>query len=187
MRQDQAAELYTHLNTTTRRRREAHQLVRDAKGDLVSGTRAEAVAAGVDPKNMHGPTATALPEKSRQACTQYGRIIDNAQAAGTTMAARNSETDRKAAMDVAKQYWDHVGGSVGVAGAGINPEYLQQANNSDAPKKMSPEGREHMQNMFQLWSDAINIVKQETGGVPRGAQFVQKEKAIFRILTKLKR
>jgi hypothetical protein len=36
-----------------------------------------------------------------------------------------------------------------------------------------------MQNMFQLWSDAINIVKQETGGVPRGQVFLQKEDAIL--------
>jgi hypothetical protein len=39
---------------------------------------------------------------------------------------------------------------------------------------MSKQGQAHMQNMFQIWSDAINVVKQETGGVPRGQMFLQK-------------
>jgi hypothetical protein len=36
-----------------------------------------------------------------------------------------------------------------------------------------------MQAMFTIWSDAINVVKQETGGVPRGQVFLQKEDAIL--------
>jgi hypothetical protein len=152
---------------------------RDKNSDLVSGTRAEAKAAGVDTKDIHGETSAPLQEKARQAYTQYGRILDNTQQAEDTMGAWNNETDRKAAMEVSKQYWDHMSASVVIAGAGVNPEYQQQFINSDAYKRMSPQGQEHMQNMFQLWSDALNIVKQETGGVPRGQMFLQKEDAIL--------
>lgn len=151
----------------------------DKNGDLVSGTREEALAAGVNSKDIHGETSAPLQEKARQAYTQYGRILENTQAAMDTMPAWSNETDRKAAMDVSKQYWDHMSINALAVGGGINPEYTQQLINSDAYKKMSPEGREHMQNMFQLWSDAINIVKQETGGVPRGQVFLQKEDAIL--------
>src|SRR6266851_38031 len=152
---------------------------RDKNGDLVSGTRSEAQEAGVQNKDIHGETSAPLQEKARQAYTQYGRILENTQSALDTMPAWNNETDRKAAMDVSKQYWEHLSGSVVVAGVGVNPEYTQQFINSDAYRKISPKGQEHMQNMFQLWSDAINIVKQETGGVPRGQVFLQKEDAIL--------
>jgi hypothetical protein len=152
---------------------------RDKNGDLVSGTRSEAEEAGVQNKNIHGETSAPLQEKARQAYTQYGRILENTQAAMDTMPAWNNETDRKAAMDVAKQYWEHLTGSVVIAGVGVNPEYTQQQINSDAYQRMSKAGQAHMQNMFQLWSDAINIVKQETGGVPRGQVFLQKEDAIL--------
>ena len=77
---------------------------RDKNGDLVSGTRSEAEAAGVQNKDIHGETSAPLQEKARQAYTQYGRILENTQAAMDTMPAWNNETDRKAAMDVAKQY-----------------------------------------------------------------------------------
>ncbi len=130
---------------------------RDKNGDLVSGTRSEAQEAGVQNKDIHGETSAPLQEKARQAYTQYGRILENTQSALDTMPAWNNETDRKAAMDVSKQYWEHLSGSVVVAGVGVNPEYTQQFINSDAYRKMSPKGQEHMQNMFQLWSDAINI------------------------------
>lgn len=177
MRQDQATEHTREYN-----QKQDEQLINytDPKTkQLVSGTRGEARAAGVTDKDMHGPTNPALQEKSRQAYTQYQRILDNVAEAGSSMPAWDNESDRQAAMKVAKMYFDHVGGTVGIAGAGINPEYLQQAISSDAYRQMTPEGRAHMQNMFQLWSDAINIVKQETGGVPKGAQFVAKEDAIL--------
>jgi hypothetical protein len=160
---------------------------RDKNGDLVSGTRDEADAAGVQSKDIHGETSAPLQEKSRQAYTQYGRILENTQAAMDTMPAWNNEVDRKAAMDVSKQFWSDLDAHVSISpfevgaggGVGINPEYRQQAINSDAYRKMSPQGQAHMQNMFQLWSDAINIVKQETGGVPRGQVFLQREDAIL--------
>jgi hypothetical protein len=157
---------------------------RDKNGDLVSGTRAEALANGAKASDIHGETSPALQEKSRQAYTQYSRILDNAQEALNTLPAWDDATpqgkiNRKAAMDVAKQYWEHLSGNAYVVGVGINPEYTQQFINSDAYKKMDDAGRTHMQNMFQLWSDAINIVKQETGGVPRGQVFLQREDAIL--------
>jgi len=158
---------------------------RDADGNLVSGSREEAKAAGVQGKDIHGETSPALQEKARQAYTQYGRMNENAQAALNVLPAWGdnktwaNNADRKAAMDVSKMYWDHMSGSVGLVGGGVNPEYLQQAINSRAYKSMTPEGRELMQDMFTIWSDAINVVKQETGGVPRGQIFLQKEDAIL--------
>lgn len=155
---------------------------RDANGDLISGTRGDALAAGVKEKDIHGPTTPALQEKSRQAYTQYGRIISNAEEALRTLPAWNNETDRKAAMDVSKQFWDKMPQLAGLVTTEAwmgSPEFRQQIINSKAYERMTPEGRENMQNMFQIWSDAINIVKQETGGVPRGQVFLQKEDAIL--------
>jgi hypothetical protein len=160
---------------------------RDKDGNLVSGTRGEAKAAGVDDKDIHGSTNPAMQEKARQAYAQYGRIIDNVKSAETTLPAWSNPADKEAAMKVAKNFWSDLDGHISVApfgigasaGVAVNPEYRQQFINDAAYKSMSPQGQEHMQNMFQLWSDAINIIKQETGGVPRGQQFLQMENKIL--------
>ena len=112
-------------------------------------------------------------EKARQAYTQYGRMIDNAQEAMMTMPAWKNENDRKLGMQVSKQFFSHI------PVVGVDPGYVDQFLSSDDYRAMSKQGQEHMQNMFQIWSDAINVVKQETGGVPRGQMFLQKEDAIL--------
>ncbi len=113
-------------------------------------------------------------QKARQAYTQYGRMIDNAQDAMMTMPVwRDGSKDKNLAMRVSKQFFSSI------PMTGIDPAYVDQFLNSDDYKQMSQDGQKHMQNMFQIWSDAINVVKQETGGVPRGQMFLQKEDAIL--------
>ena len=66
-----------------------------------------------------------------------------------------------------------------IPGVGIDPDYVNTFLNSDDYKALSPLGQQHMQNMTQVWSDAINLMKQETGGVPRGEHFLKLESAIL--------
>ncbi len=168
-----------HQDDLDRAREDKLVNYRDSNGDLVSGTRREALDAGVQEKDIHGATTDAAQQKARQAYTQYGRMIENAQDAANTLPVWQNEAERKLAVEVAKSYWDHMSGSVVVAGVGVNPDYLQQNINWEAYKKMSKQGQENMQNMFVLWSDALNVVKQETGGVPRGQEMLRKEDAIL--------
>lgn len=133
-------------------------------------SKAAAEAAGHKILNKANPAEV---EKARQAYTQYGRMIDNAQEAMMTMPAWKNENDRKLGMQVSKQFFSHI------PVVGVDPGYVDQFLNSDDYRAMSRQGQEHMQNMFQIWSDAINVVKQETGGVPRGQMFLQKEDAIL--------
>lgn len=134
-------------------------------------SRAAAEAAG---HKILNKAAAAEVEKSRQAYTQYGRMIDNAQQAMLTMPAwKEGSKDRELAMRVSKQFFSHI------PATGIDPAYADQFFNSDDYRQMSAAGQTHMQNMFQIWSDAINVVKQETGGVPRGQMFLTKEDAIL--------
>jgi len=153
---------------------------RDKNGDLVSGTREEAQANGIASKDIHGETTPALQQKSREAYTQYSRLMDNAETAMSTLPAWNNKSDRKQAMEVSKMYWDHATfGVPGLASGGISPEYKQQMINSDAYRRMSPQGQEHMQNMFQLWSDAINLAKLETGSSRAVQSVIEREERIM--------
>jgi hypothetical protein len=134
-------------------------------------SKAAAEAAGHKILNKANP---AEREKAKQAYTQYSRMIDNAQEAMSTMPAwKEGNKDRDIAMRVSKQFFSHI------PVVGVDPSYVDQFLNSDDYRMMSKQGQAHMQNMFQIWSDAINVVKQETGGVPRGQMFLQKEDAIL--------
>jgi hypothetical protein len=134
-------------------------------------SKAAAEAAGHKILNKANP---AEREKAKQAYTQYSRMIDNAQEAMSTMPAwKEGSKDRDIAMRVSKQFFSHI------PVVGVDPSYVDQFLNSDDYRMMSKQGQAHMQNMFQIWSDAINVVKQETGGVPRGQMFLQKEDAIL--------
>jgi hypothetical protein len=134
-------------------------------------SKAAAEAAGHKILNKANP---AEREKARQAYTQYSRMIDNAQEAMSTMPAwKEGSKDRDIAMRVSKQFFSHI------PVVGVDPSYVDQFLNSDDYRMMSKQGQAHMQNMFQIWSDAINVVKQETGGVPRGQMFLEKEDAIL--------
>jgi hypothetical protein len=134
-------------------------------------SKAAAEAAGHKILNKANP---AEREKAKQAYTQYSRMIDNAQEAMSTMPAwKEGSKDRDIAMRVSKQFFSHI------PVVGVDPSYVDQFLNSDDYRMMSKQGQAHMQNMFQIWSDAINVVKQETGGVPRGQVFLQKEDAIL--------
>jgi hypothetical protein len=129
-------------------------------------SKAAAEAAGHKILNKANP---AEREKAKQAYTQYSRMIDNAQEAMSTMPAwKEGSKDRDIAMRVSKQFFAHI------PVVGVDPSYVDQFLNSDDYRMMSKQGQAHMQNMFQIWSDAINVVKQETGGVPRGQMFLQK-------------
>jgi len=134
-------------------------------------SKAAAEAAGHKILNKANP---AEREKAKQAYTQYSRMIDNAQEAMSTMPAwKEGSKDRDIAMRVSKQFFSHI------PVVGVDPSYVDQFLNSDDYRMMSKQGQAHMQNMFQIWSDAINVVKQETGGVPRGQMFLEKEDAIL--------
>jgi hypothetical protein len=145
-------------------------VVAQTAAGTVYESKAAAEAAGHKILNKASPPEV---EKARQAYTQYGRMIDNAQEAMMTMPAWKNENDRKLGMQVSKQFFSHI------PVVGVDPGYVDQFLNSDDYRGMSKQGQEHMQNMFQIWSDAINVVKQETGGVPRGQMFLQKEDAIL--------
>jgi hypothetical protein len=134
-------------------------------------SKAAAEAAGHKILNKANP---AEREKAKQAYTQYSRMIDNAQEAMSTMPAwKEGSKDRDIAMRVSKQFFSHI------PVVGVDPSYVDQFLNSDDYRMMSKQGQANMQNMFQIWSDAINVVKQETGGVPRGQMFLEKEDAIL--------
>jgi hypothetical protein len=134
-------------------------------------SKAAAEAAGHKILNKANP---AEREKAKQAYTQYSRMIDNAQEAMSTMPAwKEGSKDRDIAMRVSKQFFAHI------PVVGVDPSYVVQFLNSDDYRMMSKQGQAHMRNIFQIWSDAINVVKQETGGVPRGQMFLQKEDAIL--------
>jgi hypothetical protein len=103
-------------------------------------SKAAADAAGHKILNKANP---AEREKAKQAYTQYGRMIDNAQEAMSTMPAwKEGSKDRDLAMRVSKQFFAHI------PVVGVDPTYVDQFLNSDDYRTMSKQGQAHMQNMF---------------------------------------
>lgn len=145
-------------------------------GPLVSGTREEAKNEG---GTVTGESTPAMQQKARESYTQYSRLQSNAETAMSTLPAWENETNRKAAIDASKNYWEGVHASIGVAGMAISPEHMQLLVNSDAYKKMDVQGQEHMQNMFQLWSDAINLAKLETNSSRAVQAVIEREERIM--------
>lgn len=145
---------------------------RDKDGQLVTGSYEEAKAAGGTGIRKTQPGDE---QKARTAYTQYGRMIDNAQSVEDTMAAWDNPKDKELAIRLKNNFFEHAV----IPGVGINPEYVNALQNSDDYKSLTELGQQHMQNMFTLYSDAINVMKQETGGVPRGEQFLKVEGAIL--------
>jgi hypothetical protein len=179
--QDQARAIQASAAAESKRRWEDTQgqkLVNYRVGDgpLRSGTREEAQQAG---GRLFGATTAAEQQKAREFYTQTGRLLENAEVAMGTLPAWKNETNRKAAMDVSKNYWDSVHASLGIAGMAISPDHMQIILNSDAYRSMDGKGREHMQNMMQLWSDAINLAKLETGSSRAVQAVIEKEERIM--------
>lgn len=143
----------------------------DKDGKTVYETRADAKANGH--RIVTSNVGADQVEKARQAHVQYARMIDNAQTANDSMAAWDNENDRKLAMRVERKFVDHI------PATGINGEYIDTFLNDDDYKAMTPAGRAHFQNMLQLWSDVLQVIKLETGGVPRGQGFLEKEDPIL--------
>lgn len=144
----------------------------DKDGKLVSGSLADAQAAGGSGIRKISPEDQ---QKARTAHTQYQRWIDNAQSASDTMGAWDNPSDKNLAIRLQHNFFDHAI----IPGVGIDPDYVNTFLNSDDYKSLSPLGQQHMQNMATVWSDAINLMKAETGGVPRGEHFLKLESAIL--------
>lgn len=145
---------------------------RDKEGNLVSGSLADARAAGGTGIRVTQP---AEEQKARTAITQYDRMLQNAQSVSDTLGAWDNPKDKELAIRIKNNFFSH-----GVIpGVGIDPQYIDSLLNSNDFKNMTPAGQAHVQNMFTLYSDAINVMKQETGGVPRGEQFLKVEGAIL--------
>jgi hypothetical protein len=111
-------------------------------------------------------------QKSRTAYTQFSRWLGNAQAVNDSMGAWDNPQDKELAIHV----MHNASANIHMGVLNVDTEDLQNAllNNADYAK-MSHDGQTHMQNMATLWSDAINLMKQETGGVPRGEHFLKLE------------
>jgi hypothetical protein len=145
---------------------------RTKDGELLSGSLEEARAAGGTGIRKTSP---ADEQKARTAITQYGRLLQNGQAASDSMGAWDSPKDKQLAIRMEHNFFAHAI----IPGVGIDPNYVNALQNSDDFKAMSPLAQAHQQNMLQLYSDAINMLKLETGGVPRGEQFLKTEGAIL--------
>jgi YD repeat-containing protein len=162
------------LARADRREREGEKtvLARDAKGRLVSETRADATASG------HRIVKSSVPAgeeaKAREAHGQFDRMISNAQDAMDTLPAWNNENDRRLAMQVSHKLFES---SVPVAH--IGGDYVDQFLNSDDYRAMTPQGQQHFQNMLNLYSDVITLAKQETGGSRTVREALAREDAIL--------
>ena len=163
--QDQMANHEAEQNMTTVQ-------YRDKNGTLRSGSLADAKSAGGTGVRKIAPGDE---QKARTAYTQYSRLLENGQAASDTMPAWDNDKDRQFALRIHNKFFEHAI----IPGVGIDPNYVDSLLNSDDYRSMTPLGQKHMQNMVQLYSDAINMMKLETGGVPRGEQFLKTEGAIL--------
>jgi hypothetical protein len=147
---------------------------KDKDGVLRSGTMADAKKLGA---HVVGEIQAGEVQKSRTAHTQYDRMIENAQTASDSMAAWDNPEDKRLASRIQNDFFSHVSPVPGIIG--IDPKWIDTWQNTKDYEAMTPAGRQHMQNMTAIWSDAINLMKQETGGVPRGEQFLKVEGAIL--------
>jgi hypothetical protein len=171
MRRDQAAATKAHQDEIEGMKSVQYK---DKDGVLRSGTAADAKKLGA---HVVGETKDAEVQKARTAHTQYDRMIDNAQTASDSMAAWDNPEDKRLAARIQNDFFSHVSPVPGIIG--LDPKWIDTWQNSEDYKAMTPAGRQHFQNMTAIWSDAINLMKQETGGVPRGEQFLKVEGAIL--------
>jgi hypothetical protein len=146
----------------------------DKSGNLVSGSYNDAVAAGAE--KTARKVSPEDDKTNRANYAQFGRWQGNIQKASDTMGAWDNKKDK----DLAIQVLNNASASIHAGILNVDTEDLQNAflNNADYAA-MTPAGQAHMQNMFQLWSDAVNLMKVETGGVPRGEHFLKLESAIL--------
>lgn len=149
-------------------------MYKDKSGNLVSGSYNDAVTAGAEKSARK--VSPEDDKNNRMAYAQFGRWQDNLGKAASTMGAWDNDHDK----DLAVHAISDIGAGIRNGIINIDTEQLQNRwlNNKDY-LAMTPAGQEHMQNMFQLWSDAINLMKVETGGVPRGEHFLKLEEAIM--------
>jgi hypothetical protein len=143
-------------------------------GQLYYGSYGDAKAAGGTSIRKVQPGDE---QKARQTLTQFSRWIDNAQAASDTMGAWDNPKDKELAVRVKNDFFSHINAVPGIVG--LDTHYINILQDSADYAKMTPEAQQHMQNMAQVWSDAINLMKAETGGVPRGEHFLKLESAIL--------
>lgn len=151
---------------------------KDKNGNMVSGSYNDALAAGAE---ASARKISAEDDKNnRMVYAQFSRWQENIGNAASTMGAWDNAKDKELAIralhDIENSW------SVGAfhTGADINASALESAFlRSGNFNDMTPAGQQHMQNMFQLWSDAINLMKTETGGVPRGEHFLKLESNIL--------
>lgn len=153
---------------------------RDKDGHLLTGSYQDAKAGGGTGIRKISPEDQ---QKARQNLTQFDRWIGNAQAAEDSMAAWDNPQDKELSVRIMHKFFEdasaHIGAFGTSAGGAIDPDYLNAMQNLNDYKSLSPVAQEHMQNMFTVWSDAINLMKSETGGVPRGEHFLKLESAIL--------
>lgn len=153
---------------------------RDKDGHLVTGSYMDAKAAGGSGIRKISPEDQ---QKARQNLTQFDRWIGNAQNAEDSMAAWDNPQDKELSTRIMHKFFEdasaHVGAFGTSAGGAIDPDYLNAMQNLEDYKKLTPAAQDHMQNMFTVWSDAINLMKSETGGVPRGEHFLKLESNIL--------
>jgi hypothetical protein len=118
--------------------------------------------------------------KNRMVYAQFGRWQENIGNAADTMKAWDNPKDKEQAIRAMHDIENSWSAGLFHTGVDLNESALESAFlRSDNYKAMSPLGQQHMQNMYQLWSDAINLMKTETGGVPRGEHFLKLESAIM--------
>lgn len=146
----------------------------DKSGNLVSGSYNDAVAAGAE--KTARKVSPEDDKTNRANYAQFGRWQNNIKNASETMGAWDNADDKTRAIHV--MHDAAIGLHVGTLG--VEADDLQNALLNNAQyAAMTPAGQAHMQNMFQLWSDAVNLMKVETGGVPRGEHFLKLESALL--------
>jgi hypothetical protein len=160
-------------NINTNRDLESVQY-KDKSGNMVSGSFKDARDAGA--QDTARKISASEDTANRTVYAQFPRWQNNIGAAASTMKAWDNPQDK----DLAVRVLHNVSAGIHTGILNIDSEDLQNAFlNSADYKAMTPAGQAHMQNMYQLWSDAINLMKVETGGVPRGEHFLKLESAIL--------
>lgn len=151
---------------------------RDENGHMVSGSYNDAVAAGAEKSARK--ISPEDDKANRTVYDQFHRWQDNIGAASESMSAWDNPKDKELAIRAMHDIENSWSAGLFHTGVDINASALENAFlRSDNYDHMTPAGQQHMQNMYQLWSDAINLMKTETGGVPRGEHFLKLESAIM--------
>ena len=142
-------------------------------GERVMGSYAESQAAKAENPRKVAPGAE---DKSRAFYGNAGRLLQNAQAVSDTLGAWDNPKDKNLAMRVSREF---INGLKIPGVTEITPGYMNTFLNSADYKRMSPGGQAQMQNMLQLYSDVLQLIKIETEGNPRAAVMFETEKDIL--------